>query len=155
MNEQMQRDLERRKAEAKKNAKRRERYKKLPSYRGEKPANIWVFPLMVVCIIIRDFWKKYVIGTWSEERGKEFLDKNWMKRMDYDEDENVYVFSGNWSEYGWRKTTRNPIERRWVSNYGYWLNRMILNGWTPKDFNREVIKDWDETIIKFKPIKVD
>ena len=75
-----------------------------------------------------------------------------MKRMDYDEDENVYLFSGNWSEYGWRKTTRNPIERRWVSNYGYWLNRMILNGWTPKDFNREVIKDWDETIIKFKPI---
>ena len=75
MNKQMQKDLERRGAEAKKNAKRRAKYKKLPSYKGKKPANIWVFPLMVVCIVIRDFWNKYIIGTWSEERGKSSLTK--------------------------------------------------------------------------------
>lgn len=152
MNKQMEKDLKRRAAIEEKNKKLKEKYKKLPSWKGEKPANIWVFPLMVACIVIRDFWNKFIIGTWSEEKGKKFLDKNWMRRMDYDADENVYFFSDNWSNYGWRNTTRNPIERKWVSKYSYWLNRMILNGWTPKDFNREVIKDWDETIIKFSPI---
>lgn len=152
MNKQIEKDLKRRAAIEKKDEKLREKYKKLPSYRGVKPANIWVFPLMVVCIKACDFWDTYIIGKWSEEKGKQFLDKYWMRRMDYDEDENVYLFCSSWYDWGWSKVTKNPIKKKWARKYGFGLNRIVLDKWIPEGFDREVIKDnWSEKIIKFIP----
>ena len=92
-------------------------------------------------------------NKWDEEKGIQFLTKNWMKGMEYDVENKCYFFSSKWRGYGWKWATHNPFLKKWVSHYGDNINNLLINGWTPKDFRRNEIRYCGELDIEFFPIE--
>lgn len=152
MNKQMERDLKRRKTEKEREQKRRERYAKMPEYKGIKPRARIFYPILVGYVKVEDFINKLLY--WSEERGEKFLSRYWMRAVNWEEDENLYYLDINaYDLYNWAAIVKNPILKRWARKNEIQLNKFFLNNWTPSGFKRCDISDTEWYTIEFEPIQ--
>lgn len=158
MNKQMERDLKRRKTEEEREQKRREHYAKMPEYKGRKPRTRIFYPAVVASVEIENFINKLLY--WSEERGKKFLSRYWIRAVNWDEDEKLYYFYNSTSYlYNWAAIIRNPILKKWARKNQFQINKLWLDSdWTPLGFKRRAVAGdawYDCDSIEFKPIQED
>lgn len=158
MNKQMEKDLKRRKTEEEREQKKRERYAKIPEYKGLKPRTRILYPVVVVFVEVENFINK--LFYWSEERGEKFLSRYWMRAVDWDEDEKIYYFYiSTVYFYNWSAIVKNPVLKIWARKNKFQINKLWLNSnWTPSGFERtrRAGDAWYACdSLEFKPIQED
>lgn len=134
MNKQMEKDIKRRE----KLEKKQHRKRNLPTYKGYTPRNIFVFPLLIVFVEIDLFFES--LFKWDEKKGRQFLEKNWMKVLDFLPDDEeygaCYYYDFEWREGIWRHGGKTPFGHRWGRKNGYHLTQILEKGWCPDGFKR-------------------
>ena len=109
----------------------------------------WALPLLPIVIMIDKFknWQ-YERRTWNDEKAKKVLDKILPKVLDYVEEEDAFYYCMCWTEWG--LVDNAPlIHREWVKKFKYDLHQFILKSYENKDYDKTLVREYDETWIKF------
>lgn len=151
MNKQMAKDIKRREKAEKKNHRKRN----LPTYKGYSPTHLIFFPLMVVSVEIDLFIEN--LFRWNEIKGREFLEKNWMKVCDFlPEDEEwgaCYYYDFGWGSGIWERGGKTPFGHRWGRKNGFYLKQILEKGWCPDGFKRVMGHSYGDDYALFIPEK--
>lgn len=109
----------------------------------------WALPLIPI-VEVADYIENKIEDrrTWSDEKAKKVLDKILPKVLDYVEEENAFYYCMCWTEWG--LVDNAPlVHREWVKKFKYDLHQFVLKGYENKDYDKTLIREYDETWIKF------
>ena len=109
----------------------------------------WAFPLIPIVEAV-DYIENKIEDrrTWSDEKAKKVLDKILPKVLEYLEEEDAFYYCMCWTE--WELVDNAPlVHRKWVKKFRYDLHQFVLKGYENKDYDKTLIREYDETWIKF------
>ena len=95
--------------------------------------------------------QRYERMKWDAKRATKLLNKYILpKTLERVEEEKAFYYCMNW---GNAYTFKNLVPRwhfRWVSHYCYAIRDFIEDGYENPDYIKSVVKEYDETWIKFE-----
>ena len=112
----------------------------------------WAAPLIPFCELYD--WANQKLDKmtmWDEEKAEHLLNKYILpKTLERVEEEKAFYYCMNW---GNAYTFKNLVPRRhfrWVSHYCYAIRDFIEDGYENPDYIKSIVKEYDETWIKFE-----